>query len=313
MMIREASADVIICLWLIDRSKWGCIVETEGRQRTIKRRLEARFQRRGYKPLGYKNLAGFYSEETGKYRPGVWEEMREYKERLVAEKLKDQDFKQDLEATRARLRGTRESREVAWEGLEPLREKKRQEEIAKGYSDVDYSGLWARYVKANDAYSEAKREELDGLRAKYSLNLGWVSWLYHYLDSGQNKPDELMLYWQDVKRDKFGGNHIQTQIYFPLSKRMLKEIAYWIEFEEEKAFGAYYSQISAGGRSPGPSEATRQKWSELAADYDETQKEYRDKGKRPLTQAEFCEDQGISVSKLQRALRWAYESKRSQK
>jgi len=52
---------------------------------------------------------------------------------------------------------------------------------------------------------------------------------------------------------------------------------------------------------------------ELAEDFYETRKEYSDMDAQPLTQKEFCEDHGISVSKLQRALGMAYESKQFKK
>lgn len=84
---------------------------------------------------------------------------------------------------------------------------------------------------------------------------------------------------------------------------------------------ARYSQIvrgkiqqrHIGGRPLGQSQKTRKELLELAEDYYETQKEYSDMDAQPLTQEEFCEDHDISVSKLQRALRMACESKQSKK
>lgn len=227
-------------------------MKTEGRQKAIKRRLEKRFQWKGYIPLGYKDLAGFYDEQTGEYKPGVWEEMREYKERLVTERLEDQDFKGDLDAARECLREARERRDVAWKNVEPLRQKKMQEETAQGWSDVDYTDLWALYIEANDTYSEATREVADALRAKHNLNFGWVLWLHHYLETGESRSDKLELYSRLVKKDKSGGIYIQTETYFPLSKRMQEEISYWAEFSEEEAFGAYYQQVEGGGPSTIP-------------------------------------------------------------
>lgn len=225
-------------------------MKTEGRQEDRKQQLVKRFQRKGYDRSH--RLEWAYDEETGKYKPGVWEEMREYKERLVTEKLEDEDFKRDLEAARESLREAKGRRDAAWESLKPLREKKRQEEIAKGYSDVDYSELWARYVEANDAYSKARREAANELCAKHTLNLGWVSWLDHCLKMGENEPDKLKLYSQQIKKNRLGGSYIQTDIYFPLSRRMLEDVAYWIEFEGEKAFGGYYQQVEGGGPSTIP-------------------------------------------------------------
>ncbi len=64
-----------------------------------------------------------------------------------------------------------------------------------------------------------------------------------------------------------------------------------------------------GHRQPtGQSQKTRKRRLELAAKYYETCQEYEAKGLRPPTQKEFCEEYGISVSTLQRALREAHET-----
>jgi len=165
--------------------------------------------------------------------------MLEYKKRLAAEKLKDEDFKRDLEAARECLTEVRESKEVAWKSVEPF-----------WPTGADDKGLWARYVEANQAYSEAKREAVGKLRAKHNLNGGWVWWLHHYLDTGENKADELQLYRVWVEEGKPGGSYIRTWIYFPLSTRMRDEIAYWMQYYEEEAFGTYYRQVEGGGRTP---------------------------------------------------------------
>lgn len=74
-----------------------------------------------------------------------------------------------------------------------------------------------------------------------------------------------------------------------------------------------WTQRHAGGRPSGESEKKRQERLELADEYYERCKEYTDRGERPLTQEEFSDDRGISVSTLQRALREASQSRQSEK
>lgn len=286
---------------------------TKGRQDAIARRVWERFRRRWVMSLDrsrdqlgiitYHLLEDLLEKvEEIQESLSVLPKMGAYSERIVAQKLQDEDFKQDLEAARGRVLEARGGDENTFNEFAPL--------ITWNLSDA----RWDLVADADDsrAYVRAVREAIADLCAKYSLNEGWRLWLYHYLESGPGNGG-VKLYSVKPVTDRFGGRYVEAKYYFPLSRGMLKEIAFEIEFTEVDAFGEYYGQISAGGRPLGPSEATRQEWSELAADYGETQKEYRDKGERPLTQREFCEDRGISVSKLQRALRWACESKRSPK
>lgn len=272
-----------------------------GRQDAIRRRLWGRWTYKGGEPLRYKRLASYWANwEKAEYHRGVVDEMREYKERLVAEKLKDQEFKRDLETARENLRGARKKRDVAWEVVEALR--------PAADRHPAWPEVWASYVEAADAYSSAKRRSVDALRSKFGLNQGWVLWLDNYLETGQNKSDKLQLYRMSVREDECGGRYISIEVYFPLSRAMLAEINYWVKFNEDDAFGGFYEQRTGGGRPPGESEKKRRRYLELARDYHETAKQYQDLGERPLTEEEFCVDRGISVRTLRRALRMYHDS-----
>ncbi|MBL7183086.1 MAG: hypothetical protein ISS50_01410 [Anaerolineae bacterium] len=65
-----------------------------------------------------------------------------------------------------------------------------------------------------------------------------------------------------------------------------------------------FVQRQRGGRPEGDlSPNTLERYEEIADDYYDTQANYTAKCERPLTQKEFCEDRGISVRTLQRALK----------
>jgi len=68
-------------------------------------------------------------------------------------------------------------------------------------------------------------------------------------------------------------------------------------------------QAHRGGRPPGRSEKTHQNYLIWAADYYETANLHEP----PLTQREFCQNRGIKLRTLQRALKYYREQQRSEK
>jgi len=85
------------------------------------------------------------------------------------------------------------------------------------------------------------------LSDKYHLNLGWLLWLVHCIETGENDPGKLILY---LDREKGGkAKHISLDIYFPLPLEIYKEATIYLRMKELETFGDYYSQEQSGGRS----------------------------------------------------------------
>lgn len=241
-------------------------MHANGHQEATQRRLDARWQFEG-------GTLGDYEAWRRKHDEGL-DAMHQYKQRLVAEKLADVDFRRGLEVVRAEL-GERPAPPLP-PGECPPEE-------------------WAAYVAATDAYNERLDALAGSFREKYSLNAAWLSWLIHYIETGQSEPKRLRLYSLVSRKDAFGGSYMQLQLYFPLSKQMFQEVIYWLEFTQPEAFGAHYRQTDAGGRPRGVSERTAQRYRRLARWF---------QGSACRSEREFCDELGIPRATLSRALRF---------
>lgn len=82
---------------------------------------------------------------------------------------------------------------------------------------------------------------------KYDLNFGWLSWLAHCIQTGENDPGRIIFYLPRIKGTKAG--YLSLDIYFPLPKPVYDRITIDLRMKEPEVFGDYYSQEQGGGRS----------------------------------------------------------------
>jgi len=92
------------------------------------------------------------------------------------------------------------------------------------------------------------RKLIHELSDKYHLNHGWLLWLAHCIETGENSPNKLILYLVRKKGDK--AKYISLDTYFPLPGSVYMEATIYLRMKESDTFGDYYGQQQGGGRKP---------------------------------------------------------------
>lgn len=191
-------------------------------------------------------------------RWGRWDRNREYKHRLVTNKLKEcPDLLPDLDS---------------------LHQKQ-----SSGMYDDDDAGL---------------SEAIHAICDKYNLNNGWFAWILHYLRTGENEPRWLIL---SKTQEKNGA--VVTTIYFPLSREERDWLTNVQKLKEYLVLGAY-KQEQVGGAPRGTRSETKEDYRRIADSYYWSY----DRGYY-LSQREFCQETGVSRSKLSRALKYVSKNR----
>jgi hypothetical protein len=134
-----------------------------------------------------------------------------------------------------------------------LNEGKELAELKARYKERLANELWMNEAfkrdigKAHKIYKRSNSlESTKELQDKYSLNYGWLIWLAHCIETGENDPGKLLLYLVKTKGAK--AKHISLDIYFPLPDALYTEAMIYSRMKEPEIFGDYYSQEQSGGR-----------------------------------------------------------------